>query len=118
MTTAILTPAEVFLGRPLQYKWGLPENAGNMEKVAPSKYSKQLKENMQRVKDFVESSRKDYLESLEDTDKHRKNELRRFEVGDEVTKYAPTGMKRGDKVAPLQGGPYRITKVGESGADY
>ena len=58
------------------------------------------------------------MENLENNDKHKRNELRRFEVDDEVTKYAPTGKKRVDKVSPLQDGPYKVIEVGESGADY
>ena len=73
-----------------------------MEKATPSKYSEQLRKNMQQMKDCVERSRKNYLENLENNDKHKRNELRRFEVDDEVTKYAPTGKERVDKVSPLQ----------------
>ena len=66
---------------------------------------------------FIVAAREDYLIGLEASDKNATHEFRTFEVGDEVTKYAPTGKKRIDTVAPLQQGPYTVAKVGTSLTD-
>ena len=55
---------------------------------------------------------------MENTEKSARHKYRTFEVGDEVTKFKPTGSKMLDKVSPLREGPYEIVEEGQSGADY
>ena len=114
----ILSPAEVFLGGELHYAWDLKGDTGDTEALKPSRYMESLRQSMQRVTEFTIAARKEYLEGVELTDTHEGNTLKTFEEGGEVTKYKPTGAKRTDNVAPLQGGPYKVVDVGNSRADY
>ena len=89
--TAILSPVEVFLGRSPKLAWDLPSEAGNTPVLKPSKYAAQLKQNAEKVNRFIIAAREDYLKAMETHEKHASHKLRCFEVGDEVTKYMPTG---------------------------
>ena len=117
-STAIFSPAEIFLGRKLKFEWETSELQANQEKIKPSALGKALQAQAEKVKEFITASREDYFKKMENTEKSARHKYRTFKVGDEVTKFKPTGSKRLDKVSPLQEGPYEIVEEGQSGADY
>ena len=90
-----------FLGRLPNQKWDLPNDAGNTPVLKPTKYAEQLKQNAERVSKLIIAGKEYYLKAVEVQEKYAGHKLRHFEVGDEVTKYMPTGKKRVDKVAPM-----------------
>ena len=116
--TAAITPAEVFLGRNLVFKWDIPENSSNLDSLLSSAYSKKLKNQAENVRAFIAAARDHYKAQLESKDGNARHPFRTLQEGDEVTKYKLTGAKRKDKVSPLQEGPYIVTKGGDTGADY
>ena len=114
--TAIFSPTEIFLGRKLKFEWESSALPANQEKIKPSALGKVLQTQAETVKEFIIASREDYFKRMENTKKSAKHKFRTFKVGDEVTKFKPTGSKRLDKVSPLQEGPYKVVEEGQSGA--
>ena len=53
-------------------------------------------------------------------EKHSRShrQIRKFDIGDEVTLFRPTSEKRGDKINALQDGPIEIVEASDSEAFY
>jgi hypothetical protein len=117
-TSVALSPAELYLGRKLEFAWEHEENQVLGEKLKPSAYGLKLIQQRKQANELLEKCRADYSETIEAKDKHSKNKLRVLKLGTEVTKYTPTRSKRTDGVTPTQEGPFEVVEVGDTGADY
>jgi hypothetical protein len=114
---AAISPAEVWLGRRIRFPSDDRIRTHEWSKN-PTVYARQLRQNMIKVKDWVKASRKQYWARLEKEDPRQGKKTRKFEEGDEVTLFKPTGSKREDKLSALQDGPFEVMEVGSSGVDY
>jgi hypothetical protein len=115
---AAISPAELFLGRKLQFS--IDKLTSSIEQCAdrPATNLEQLQKEAVRMKDFIQQAREQYFKRIESQDKHSKSKLRVFQLNDEVTKFTPTGSKKKNKLSALQDGPYLVVEVGTTGADY
>ena len=119
-TDTAFTPAEMFLGRKLRFGFdSLAEEAIDvlLDNKLDTYFERMRKRTAQIVKIFKEA-RKEYLEKMERYDPQSKVQIRTFNIGDEVTLYAPTRSKKINKLSALQAGPYEIIDVDETGNMY
>ncbi len=98
--TVAMSPAELFLGRKLEFAWEAEEHQAPQEKLKLSAYGMKLMKQREQVKELLNNCRADYLQGIEAKDKNSNNSLRLLEVGTEVTKYTKTKTKRIDGVTP------------------
>ena len=63
-------------------------------------------------------ARSQYFYLMETSSKQRHRPLRKFLVGDLVTRYRPTDSLRVNKLSPLQDGPFEVLKCHPSGTSY
>ena len=119
-TDTAFTPAELFLGRKLKFSFdSLAEEAmDTLLDSKPDTYFERMRKRTAQIVKTVKETRKEYLERMEKYDPQSKVQIRTFNIGQEVTLYAPTRSKKINKLSALQAGPYEVIDVDETGNMY
>ena len=119
-TYVAFSPAEIFLGRKLRFSVDklAEEAADELISSTPESYFAQMEKRSAQVVRAVNEARKEYFEKMEQYDPQSKVKVRTFNVGEEVTVYAPTKSKKVNKLSALQEGPYEIVEADGTGTQY
>ena len=80
------------------------------------KFAQNLRSQVQRVVNWVKQSNDKYHENM--ARRTAGKPVRKFIVGDEVTKFKSSRSKKKDETSSKQEGPFRVTAVHESGVTY
>ena len=114
------SPAEIFLGRKPNFSIDTlaEEAADELIDSTQASYFQKLKRRAALVRKTVFEARELHFEKMEKYDPQSKVKVRAFNIGDEVTVYAPSTSKKKNKLSALQDGPYEVAEADGTGTQY
>ena len=113
-----LTPGELWYGAKIRQPALASFGAVNSDDAPPTVYMKKLRLRLQAAHETLVETRTQYFAEMEASSKRKHAPLRKFLVGDLVTRYRPTESLRVNKLAPLQDGPFEVLKCHPSNTSY
>ena len=113
-----LTPGELWYGAKIRLSALTSFGAVNDDAAPSMVYMKRLRLRLKAAHETRREARVQYLAEMEASSKQRYRPLRKFRVGDLVTRYRPTESLRINKLAPLQDGPFEVLKCHPSNTSY
>jgi hypothetical protein len=113
-----LTPGELWYGAKIRLPALASFGAINEDDAPPTVYMKRLRLRLEAAHATLMEARSMYFNLMESSSKHRHRPLRKFHIGDLVTRYRPTDSLRVNKLAALQDGPFEVLTCHPSGTSY
>jgi len=113
-----LSPGELWYGAKIRLPSLTSFGAITDDDAPPTVYMKRLRLRLEGAHATLMEARSQYFNLMETSSKQRHRPLRKFLVGDLVTRYRPTDSLRVNKLSPLQDGPFEVLKCHPSGTSY